>query len=258
MMKKTLTYLIATAALMVICAVAMAQGGASPMVGSTHNYYVNAANSTINELQWTVLEGSDKNEYDINSGETGETVNITWNTTGTYTLQFEETADGTGCITLKQIAIVVEANTFDVSTSNPAATCNAADGQINVVGPDTTTSISIIVDMTTSGSFSPDWDFSFTLSSNTGATVSNVRVGGTLITPTLGTYTAPSQNSSSGSGSVEVTMDVTGSMTDLEDMILTITSATELEYNTPDLDSDDWTATQTINAIPKTTDIATD
>ena len=53
-------------------------------------------------------------------------------------------------------------------------------------------------------------------------------------------------------------MDVTGDAFTLQSVALAITSAKELDYNTPDMDIDDWDATQTINPIPNTSDIITD
>ncbi len=53
-------------------------------------------------------------------------------------------------------------------------------------------------------------------------------------------------------------MDVTGDAFTLQSVALAITSAKELQYNTPDVDSDDWDATQTINALPNTSAISTD
>jgi hypothetical protein len=257
-MKKIISYLITTTALLILSAVAMAQGGLTPFAGSTHVYTVTAEDDINNTLAWTVSGGILNTDFTINSGASTEQVEITWLNTGTYTVSFSETADGTLCITNKEATVIVGSNTFDVSTSDPVATCNAADGQINVLGPDTTTSITYTVNMTTSSSFSPDWRFSFTLTSGTGATVDNVKVGGTTVAEVSGTYTSPDQTSTSGNGTVAVTMDVTGGINDLEDMVLEITSATELTYSTSDVDSNDWTASQTINPIPATSDIATD
>ena len=254
-MKKTFTYLLATAALMIVGAAAMAQGGLAPFLGSTHEYTI-TPESTSNSLTWSVTEASG---YTINSQTvvtTTSVANITWTATGTYHLQFTED-DGT-CSTVKEITVVVGNNTFDVSTTNPTATCNAADGQVNFAGTTATTGVTFMVSMATGNSaFNPDWNFTFTLTSVSGATISNVKVGAAVLTGS-GPYTAPDQSSASGLGSVTVTCDAEGGINDLQDVVLTITSATELAYNTPDVDTNDWTATQTIDAIPNTSTITTD
>ncbi len=254
-MKKIFTYLIAAVAFMLVSTVVMAQGGLTPLVGSTHDYTV-TAESTGNTLAWSVVEGNDGTEYDINSGAASETVNITWNTAGTYTLQFRET-NGSSCITLRQATVVVSANTFDVSTSNPSATCNAKDGTVNPSG-DATTSITFTVNMTTANaSWSPNWEIDFTLTPAGTATIANVTVSGGTLTGT-GPYNLTALTSTSGIGSVTITMDVTGDAFAVQSVALAITAAIELDYNTPDVDSDDWDATQTINALPNTSSITTD
>ncbi len=254
-MKRTFTYLITAVAFMLVSTAVMAQGGLTPLVGSTHDYTVTAA-STSNTLAWTVVEGSDGTEYDINSGAATQTVNITWNIAGTYTLQFRET-NGSSCVTLRQATVVVSANTFDVSTSDPSATCNAKDGTVNPSG-DATTSITFTVNMTTAdANWNPNWEIDFTLSPAGTAAVANVAVTGGTLTGT-GPYNLTALTSSGGNGTVDITMDVTGDAFTAQSVALAITAAKELDYNTPDVDTDDWVATQTINALPNTSAIITD
>ncbi|SES82577.1 hypothetical protein SAMN05444285_102192 [Draconibacterium orientale] len=253
-MKKTLTYLIASIAFIVLSGTAMAQEGLTPFVGSTHVYSVDADDATNNTLEWSVVEGTPGNDYTISDGDT-ETATVLWKTAGTYKLQFSETAIETGCITTKEVTIVVGENTFDVSTSNPLATCNAADGQVNYASNDATTSIKFTVNMATgTAGFNPNWEITFTLSPGTGATIANVAASeGTL--SGSGPYTITGITSATGTGTVDITMDVTGDIYTVLDVDLEITSATELTYKTSDVDSDDWTAIQTINAIPNTSEI---
>ncbi len=254
-MKKIFTFLLATAALMIVSAAAMAQGGLAPFAGSTHTYTVAAADAN-NTLAWAV---SPATGFTVNSGAASQQVNITWSTAGTYTLTFTETDAATLCATVKTATVVVSANTFDVSTTDPAATCNTADGQVDYSGITATTSVTFTVNMATGVStFNPNWNFAFTLSSVSGATLSNVKVGGTSVTASSGTYTSPNQSSTSGTGSVSITLDAEAGIFDIQDVVLSITSASELSYNTPDVDSGDWSATQTINAIPNTSTITTD
>jgi hypothetical protein len=197
--------------------------------------------------------------YSINSQSvvtTTSVANITWTAAGTYHLQFSET-NGTSCITLKEVEVTVSANTFDVSASAAAAFCNAAAGQVNYAGTDATTSISFTVDMTTGTTFSPNWEIKFTLAPGT-ATLTNVTESEGTLTENVGVYTLTAIPSASGTKSITITMDVTGNIYAVQNVLLTITSAKELTYNTPDKDSNDWTATQTINDIPNTSSITTD
>ncbi len=257
-MKKVLPFLMTVAALLLTSAGAMAQGGATPFVGSTHNYTVEPE-STSNTLTWTIVESSG---YTINSqtidGD-NSIANITWTTVGTYKLQFTELNETTDCATIKELEITVSENTFDLTAVAPAATCNAADGVINYAGTDVTTEVSFVVDMETGDEdFNPDWEFTFTLTSSTGTTVDNVSDGTNTLTAVSGTYTLTGLTSSTGAGTVTITLDASGELYSAEDVVLTITSAKELTYNTPESDSGNNTATQTINPIPQTSDITTD
>lgn len=253
-MKKNLTYLIAIAAIILLSFGAKAQGGLAPLVGSTHVYTVTADDATNNTLLWTI---SPATGYTVNSGTATEQVNITWTTANTYTVTFTETDGTTGCETVKTATVVVSANTFDVTASAASAFCNAADGQVNYASTDATTAIAFTVDMTTANAlFNPNWEITFTLNPGT-ASLANVATSGGTLSGT-GPYTLTGITSTSGNGTVDITMDVTGGIYAVQNVLLTITSAKELTYNTPDKDSDDWSATQTINAIPQTSAITTD
>lgn len=256
-MKKNLSYLIAAASLMLISAGAMAQGGLTPLVGSTHEYTVIADDDVNNTLTWAVTGGTAGTDFTVNSGAATEQVNITWLTAGTYTVTFTETNPTTSCATVKTTSVTVGVNTFDVSTSSPTAICNAADGQVNYAGTDATTPISFTVDMTTGTTFSPNWEIKFTLAPGT-ATLATVAASAGTLTESAGVYTLTAIPSASGIKTITITMDVTGNIYTVQNVLLTITSAKELTYNTPDKDSNDWTATQTINAIPNTSTITTD
>ena len=253
-MKTNLTYLIAIAAIMLLSFGAKAQGGLTPLVGSTHVYTVSADDATNNTLAWTV---SPATGYTVNSGVATEQVNITWTAANTYTVTFTETDGTTGCETVKTATVVVSANTFDVTTSDPTEVCNAADGQVNYTNADATTAITFTIDMTTAKTgFSPNWEITFTLNGGT-ATIADVAATEGSLSGT-GPYTLTGISSTSGDGTVDITMDVTGGVYAAQTVVLTITSARELTYNTPDVDNNDWTAAQTINAIPNTSTITTD
>jgi len=251
-MKKNALYLIALLAMMIGSMDVVAQGGLTPLVNSTHTYTVTPGGA--NTLAWTVAPASG---FTVNSGASTASVNITWTTAGTYTLTFTETT-GASCATAKTATIVVGANTFDVSTSSPTATCNAADGQANFSGSTTTTAITYTVNMATgNASWSPNWEFAFTLTPSAGATIAGVAASvGTL--SGSGPYTVTAIPSASGARTMTVTMNVTGDIYTQHTVDLAITSAKELVYDTPDKDSNDWAAAQTINPVPNTSTISTD
>lgn len=247
--------LTAIAAIMLTSEVSRAQGGLTPLVGSTHNYTITPEN-TSNTLTWSVVEGAG---YTINSQSvvtTTSVANITWTAAGTYHLQFAET-NGTSCITLKEVTVTVSANTFDVSVTAAAAFCNTADGQINYAGTDATTPITFTVNMTTGTTFSPNWEIKFTLNPGT-ATLANITESDGTLTESAGVYTLTAIPSTTGNKTITITMDATGNIFTVQNVLLTITSAKELTYSTPDVDNTDWTATQTINDIPNTSSITTD
>ena len=83
-MKKITTYLIAIAAFMLTSAVSMAQGGLTPLVGSSHNYTVAAADDVNNTLGWTITTGP-VGGYTINSGA-NQTITLTVGGTATVTV----------------------------------------------------------------------------------------------------------------------------------------------------------------------------
>jgi len=252
-MKKTTFYLIALLALMMTSMGAMAQGGLTPLAGSTHTYTI-TPESGSNTLAWTV---SPATGFTINSGAATASVNITWTVAGTYTLQFTET-NGTSCSTVKTATVVVAANTFDVFTASPTATCNAADGQINYSGSSATTSITYTVNMTTGNAlWSPNWEFTFTLTPSVGTSLASVAASAGTLSGT-GPYTVTAIPSASGAKTMTITMNVTGNIYVQHTVGLAITSAKELTYHTPDKDTNDWTGTQTINPVPNTSTISTD
>jgi hypothetical protein len=253
-MKKVITKFMTAAALIMISIAANAQGGLTPLVGSTHVYSVTADDAANNTLAWTV---SPATGYNINSGAATQQVNITWTTAGTYTVTFTETDAATGCATVKNATVVVSANTFDVSASNPVAVCNAADGQVNYTDANATTAITFTIAMTTANAaFNPNWEITFTLNPGT-ATLGTVTANNGTLSGT-GPFTLTGISSASGNGTVDITMNVTGGIYTAQTVELAITSARELTYNTPDVDNTDWTAIQTINAIPQTSTITTD
>ena len=229
---------------------AMGQGGLTPLVNSTHNYSVTPGN-VANTMAWTVTGGVPA-DYVINSGAATASTNITWKTAGTYFLEFRETSP-TSCVTLVRNTIVISLNSFDVSTpSILAATCNAASGVPNAPANPKTT-ITFTVNMVSGNvAWNPNWEFAFTLTPSVGATISNVVASSGTISG-AGPYTVTGVTSTSGAGSVTITLDITGDATIVQTVAFAITSAKELQYQTAESNATNNSATQTINAIPATT-----
>jgi hypothetical protein len=157
-----------------------------------------------------------------------------------------------------EVTITVSDNFFNVFAVTPASVCNAAEGVINFNDDEVTTEVSFKVEMTTGyDGFSPDWEFTFTLSSFSEAVINEVTAGSGNLSFNEGIYTLTGLTSYSGEGSATIAMEVTGGPYRLENVVLTIDTARELMYNAPDVDSSDHEAIQIINPIPETSDIIT-
>lgn len=227
-----------------------AQGGLAPLTNSSHTYTITPGNAS-NTLLWSVSGGA-AGDFTINSGANTASTNITWKKAGTYTLQFSETSS-TNCITLVQKTVIVTDNTFDVSTPGTlAATCNANSGVPNAPVNAITTVIFAVNMSTGNNAWNPNWEFGFTLTPSAGATLSNVKVSSGTLSGT-GPYTVTALPSSSGAGTMTISVDVTGDATVVQTVALAINNAKELQYNTPDSNATNNGATQTINALPATT-----
>ncbi len=245
-MKKLFTYLIAATALFAVATGAKAQDGWNPYVGSTHTYSVTPGNSG-NTFQWVLSGGG------TISGDKTTTASIDWDTPGTYTLSFTETDVTTLCSTVKQITVNVSSG-FDVALSSVDSVCNSAEGFVNFGGTDTTTTISYVIDMTSgTTTWNPDWQVTFSLS---GATVSEVSYGGTVVTESDGSYTISGLSSTSGSGSVTVDVKVTGSAFSQHALLLTITGAVEDDFSSTFLGNGTTSDTGVVYAIPQTSPIS--
>ena len=259
-MKKIFTYLFAIAALMIISAAAMAQGGASPFVGSTHGYKIIPGNAA-NDFQWEIIGGIAGDDYVVNSATlTGDSINITWLTAdgNPYTLRFTETDKTTlQCATIKELTINVQASTFEVSTSEQADQCNSA---VDTANPGSnTTNVTFVVQMKTGlTTFNPDWEITFSLSAGGAVSLGTVTATNGDLSGT-GPYILTNISANGdGTGSTSITVPVNGNAFTSLSPVFTITGAKELQYNTPDSDSGNWGAAATINPIPNTSNITTD
>ena len=249
-MKKTAFYLISLLALVFVSIGANAQGGLAPLVNSTHIYTVTPGN-VLNTLAWTV---SPATGYTINSGAGTASINIKWTTAATYTLTFTETNGS--CSTVKTSTVVVSADSFDVITPlTLAAVCNGSSGTANP--PSTTTSnLSFSVTMATGvPTFNPNWEFNFTLTPGSGATIAGISSSAGTLTG-AGPYNVTAIPSASGTGSITISLTLTAGSFASNTAAVLITSAKELTYQTPSNNSGNKGAMQTVNAIPNTSAIS--
>ena len=258
-MNKTITYLIALVALMITSIGASAQGGLAPLVNSTHSYSV-IPGAVGNTFAWTIVGDTPVTDYVLTNGTT-TTASILWKTEGTYTLKFTETNATTPCNTVIQNHVVVGSNTFAVTTPVALAPmCNAASGIPNYGPATVATTVQFVVTMATgnaNATFNPNWEFTFTLTQGTGATIGTVVSSAGTLSGT-GPYTVTAVPSSGGAGTVTISLPLTADITTVNTSAILITSAKELQYKTPSNIIGNKTATQTVNAIPATTSIITD
>ena len=214
----------------------------------------------ITDITYTTTGATGANFSGLPEGISGNwaanevTISGTPTEPGTFNYTVELTG---GCGTVNATGTITVINTFDVSTQSPGQICNAADGQINYTESDVATPITFTVDMTTGNmAWSPNWEITFTLTPGPGATIDNITTSaGSFTTP--GPYRITNIPSSNGQGSVDITLEVTGNIYSDLTVLFEITAAKELGYDTPDKDNDDWTATQTVLAIPNTGEITT-
>ena len=168
--------------------------------------------------------------------------------------------------TCTQLVTIIARDTVDMWVEQPGPTCNAAEGTINSSGIDTTTVVTFNVKMETNKTtWSPDWEIKFTLTpfNNTNSgnvptlnTVASVGNMGNL-TVSGSVYTLTNIPSTNGEGAVSISMNLVGNRYANLDVDFIITEAREIDSNIQDKDSDDWQATQTVNAIPNTGPITT-
>ena len=175
-MKKKFTYLIATAALMIFSVAAMAQGGETPFLNSTHSYTVTMEDGANNTALWVIADGTGTplaTQPAFTTDVTGNTatMEITWATVGSFKVQFTETAQSTACVTAKELDVTVNTNDFDVSIGSLTDACNNNSGSISPA--DSATSIiTIPFDMETGTTWGPNWEVTFYVA----VTSSNARI----------------------------------------------------------------------------------
>ena len=249
----------------------------------TPNNTINLTSAVGSDNQTVDVQTSISNIIYATTGATGATftglpngVNGVWAANGitisgapTHIGTFSYTVELTGgCGTITATGQITVSNTFDVWVEQPSPTCNAADGTSKSSGTDTTTVIDFTINMATANTgWSPDWEISFTLlpanNTNPGDTpsINTVESVGNVgdLTVLGNNYTLTNLPSTNGDGTVNIRMNVVGNRYDKIEVNFALTEAKTITpgNNINDKDSDDWTATQIINAIPNTGPITT-
>lgn len=145
--------------------------GAEPFVGSTHSYRVTKSATLATDLAWTV-EGGDPADYSLVDVDK-ETVIVTWNKEGNYTLKLTETRKtGDACPTIRQFSVSVKPNNFNViasivgnvdgcaGISNPVADVGNDESNANDIFGVTQRVFNVKME---GGDLTKDWTFEFAL-----------------------------------------------------------------------------------------------
>ncbi|MRT94531.1 hypothetical protein [Ancylomarina sp. 16SWW S1-10-2] len=251
--------------------------GTTPFAGSTHKYTVVKGSIASTNLAWSVISGgTDGSEFNyVSSVLTGNSVDIEWITPGDYVLQVVEsrTDIGFACPTIRQIAIKVSTNSFNVyaelvSTKEECAIVTSPVLDADVLGDNSTdifgtTSRDFKVKMT-GGDATKTWSFDYSLTD-----IADAFKLGDVTAVSIAGGTATGNNVVVAAGVNEVTFSISystnkntagmnGQDTDFT-MELAVLNAKD-ELGTPDSDVTDGSnkASYIVKAVPATTGILTD
>ena len=277
-----------------------AQTGTSPFVGSKHIYFVNSADGGeshirtdgVSSYKWylttneagTIAANTDHYTVEGSAWDGGTdgidgaaivnlySINITWNASASvsapYYLFVQEHDVNDACISIRKIAINVQANAFDINIASLGTTCSDASGSIIVNSDETnlgnTTKVFTIdmetqADMT-SATFIPDWKFDYAVASASGNLVSvNFDTNTAVATPALSGQAASGVVTVNADDySIEMTVVFANVWDSSETVTVTLSNGVELTYNTPDGDATNNVGTVAISALPVTSNIITD
>ena len=257
MMKKIFTYLFAIAALMIISAAAMAQGGINPYTGSTHTYSITPDTNTANKTySWSISGGGT-----INGAIDGTSLNVTWgSSTGNYVITFTETDESTSCFTQRTLDVEVISNTFFLSMSANAEECHDSTGLVLSSGASGPTTVYFTVNLNKDAGWTIDnWKYNFDLDfTGSDYSLQSVTVDGGANLGTTGSYS--DQTISGINTTSEIAVVLTGPVTSGTDVTVTLSNGTAVKgtTTTPDNGSGDNTQILTINPLPNTSGITTD
>ena len=249
--------------------------GTTPFAGSTHTYTVVKGSIATTTLAWSITSGTATTNWNFIGATDQSSVNIEWITPGDYVVQVVESRTDVGfaCPTMRQIAVKVSANAFDVyaeivGVSEGCATVLSPVEDADVLGNNSTdifgtTSRDFKVKMT-GGDNTKTWSFDYALTD----IATSFKLGDvTAVSITGGSATG--NNVVVAAGVSEVTFSISystnkntdgtnGQDTDFT-MELAISGAKD-QLGTPDSETSDANnkASYIVKAVPATTGIITD
>jgi len=275
-MKSLLKLLMVFVGVLLLTNITQAQNtGTTPYAGSTHTYTITKSSIAGTTLAWSVTTGTAGTDYNFVGATDQASVQVEWLMAGSYVLQVVETrTDITlGCPTIRQIAVTVSANTFDVyaelvTTGDACATVANPVDDVNTNGLNDddvfgTTTREFKVKMQ-GGDVTKSWSFDYALTDiETDFSVSDV----TAVSITGGTATGNNvvvpANVSEVTFSISYSTNKNTSGTNGQDpdfdLVLAVSGA-EDQLGTPDSDITDGSnkATYSVRAVPATTGITAD
>lgn len=250
-MNKTITYLIILVALMITSLGAMAQGGATPFLNSTHTYTsAKTTGLTGTILAWSVSEGGTLTEI----GAAKLSATVLWTAIGTHTVTVTETTTD-GCSTKKTFPVTVSANNFNLTTSAPGITCAAGSGTVIANGATSPGNTTVVFTVGVTGNTTKTSTFNYALTTSTTASVTSVTINNLIYTGPLLTgnnLTIPATVTS-----FTVSAVIASRFDTVDNLTLTISNGKDF-YGTPENSTSDNAGTATINAVPNTSSITTD
>lgn len=264
-MKKTTFYLIAVLTFMMTSIGAMAQGGASPYLNSTHTYTVIMENGSNTE-GWVIANASGvalSPQPAFTPTKVGTTAKMVitwaspWTVAGTdYKILFTET--GT-CIAKRELPVSVIANNFFLTMNADGSECHDLTGTVLAPAASGNTTLNFTANLNKDAGFTIDsWQFDFTVNVVTGYTLQSVKVNNGLTLGTSGSYTGQSVAPTSTTASIEVVINGPVESGTIVTIALANGKAIKGTATTPDNGTGDKNQVLTVNALPATSVISAD
>jgi hypothetical protein len=266
-MKKTAFYLIALVSILITSMGAMAQGGASPYLNSTHTYTVTMQNNA-NSAAWVIADNAGvalATQPTFTASKVGTTATMvitwaeSWASVADYKVWFTET--GT-CSTKRELPVTVVANSFYLTMNADGTECHDLSGQILGVDAVGNTTVLFTANLNKAAAWSIDsWKFDFAVNVATGYTLQTVKLNGGSDLGNTGSYSNQSVAGTLSSATIEVVINghvETGATVTVN---LSNGKAIKGTTTTPDNGTGggaDRTQVLTVNALPATSLIIAD
>jgi hypothetical protein len=268
-MKSVISKLTNVAVLLLICEVAMAQGGASPYLNSTHTYTVTMEDGLNNTDLWVIandagiplaIQPTFSADVDGNIATLVITWADSWASVGSaFKILFSEEDDNTLCVSQRELDVNVIANTFYLTMEADASDCHNLSGEI--LGEDVSgnTTLLFTVNLNKDASWDIDnWVFDFTVGVTGNYILQSVKVNDGSDLGDGGTYSAISVSGVIIAAQIEVV--VNGPVEEGSDVTVEIVNGKALKstITTPDNGTGDKDQILTVNPLPATSIISFD